>query len=60
MGLPKMPQEIINRLKDSMRTSTPIKSLLTETLNLIAEAEFEAQIGVRPYERSNDRKGYRL
>ncbi|MBO5754184.1 MAG: IS256 family transposase, partial [Proteobacteria bacterium] len=46
--------------KDSMRTSTPIKSLLTETLNLIAEAEFEAQIGVKPYERSNDRKGYRL
>ena len=52
--------QVVNRLKGSMRTSTPIKSLLTEALNLIAEAEFEAYIGVKPYERSGERKGYRL
>ena len=52
---PKLTPELLQTLSKSMDSIEPIKDLMTMTLNLMAEAEFEAKIGAKKSERTDSR-----
>ncbi len=43
----KLTPELFESLSKSMDSDEPIKELMTKTLNLMIEAEFEAKIGAK-------------
>lgn len=54
-----MDANTLQILTQSMQSDEPIKDLVTQTLNLMIEAEFENFIGAKRSERTQTRKGYR-
>lgn len=51
-----LSHELFAALSKSMQSDEPIKDLMTKTLNLMIEAEFEAKIGAKKSEQTPDRK----
>ena len=48
--------ELFEALSKSMNSDEPIKELMTKTLNLMIEAEFEVKIGAKKSEQTPARK----
>ena len=48
--------EQFEALSKSMDSDEPIKALMTKTLNLMIEAEFEVKIGAKKSEQTPERK----
>ena len=48
--------ELFETLSKSMNADEPIKGLMTKTLNLMIEAEFEVKIGAQKSEQTPERK----
>ena len=53
-GVALLPEQF-EALSKSMESDEPIKSLLTKTLNLMNEAEFEIKIGAQKSEQTPER-----
>lgn len=53
--LPKLSPEVFESLSASMDSIEPVKSLMTRTLNLMIEAEFDVKIGAKRYEHAESR-----
>lgn len=51
----KLTPELFESLSKSMDSDEPIKELMTKTLNLMIEAEFEAKIGAKKSEQTPSR-----
>lgn len=54
-----MDQITYQELSTALQSDEPIKELVTKTLNMMIEKEFENRIGASYYCRSKDRVGYR-
>ena len=52
----RLPQGLFEALSKSMDADEPIKGLMTKTLNLMIEAEFEVKIGAKKSEQTPARK----
>ena len=54
-GIALSPEQF-EALSKSMESDEPIKALMTKTLNLMIEAEFEVKIGAKKSEQTPERK----
>ncbi len=52
----RLSPELFEALPKSMNSDEPIKELMTKTLNLMIEAEFEVKIGAKKSEQTPARK----
>ena len=54
-GVALSPEQF-EALSKSMESDEPLKALMTKTLNLMIEAEFEVKIGAKKREQTPERK----